>query len=163
MFLFIWYVFTVSLLIIPLIIIILWLWCPSQLSCSTNSTGYLSPPTSNSYKVTLSTMNYRCKESPSIFCLYWYSNLRPYGSQPLHWPLGHILGSTFFSFFFFFWENHWQHILITQETECKPLFHLRYSNTMSNLIINHPFPWIIDTRHASKTKIISTLWKYKCP
>lgn len=102
MFLFIWYVFTVSLLIIPLIIIILWLWCPSQLSCSTNSTGYLSPPTSNSYKVTLSTMNYRCKESPSIFCLYWYSNPRPYGSQPLHWPLGHILGSTFFSFFFFF-------------------------------------------------------------
>ncbi|KAF3650424.1 putative pectate lyase [Capsicum annuum] len=54
-----------------------------QLACtSTNSTGYLPPPTSNSYQVTLSTkVRTNGKKSPSV-CLRWELKLRPHGAQP---------------------------------------------------------------------------------
>lgn len=50
--------------------IFLQLWCLDQLACIwTNSTGHLSPPTSNKYQVTLST-NTKTYEN-------WQLNLRP--------------------------------------------------------------------------------------
>ncbi|PHU26718.1 Gamma-tubulin complex component 2 [Capsicum chinense] len=61
---------------------------------STNSTGYLPPPTSNKYKVTLS-IKARTdgKKSPNV-CLWCKLNLRPHGAQPdFIEPLGRTLGS----------------------------------------------------------------------
>ncbi|KAF3620580.1 putative TGACG-sequence-specific DNA-binding protein TGA-2.1-like [Capsicum annuum] len=68
-------------------------WSLGQLARTlTNSTGYLSPPTSNRYQVTFSTRaRTDWKKSPSV-CLCWELNLRPHGAQPnFIEPLGHAL------------------------------------------------------------------------
>ncbi|KAF3674006.1 hypothetical protein FXO38_05414, partial [Capsicum annuum] len=66
---------------------------------STNSTGYLPPPTNTRYQVTLFTKaRADRKRSPSI-CLPWKLNLTPHGAHPnFIEPLRHTMGVIQHSF-----------------------------------------------------------------